>query len=240
MSDEILNPDIYLNYLQPASAGEYEAARNVYLATLGALLWDVLSSLPEDWRLIRTSKPTPVLFAYFSARICAVVVALLSVLVKTGPITHCGVLALNVRVFWVVATTSSSYLILKRVHAVFHQERIVCRIFTFFWLAAFGASLVVLLDPLKDYTEIANTKHCTVRQMKNTHVPRDFKAKELEGFFRGDALPRLSRAVLHGVDRRYYLITTAFNVARPFLGLLPTWPSGVKNDGFDGSLNGTH
>ncbi|KAF9241318.1 hypothetical protein BU15DRAFT_73444 [Melanogaster broomeanus] len=261
MSDEILNPDIYLNYLQPVDANAYEVARNVYLVTLGALLWDILSSLPEDWQLIRTSKPTPVLFAYFSARICALVVALLSVFVKTGPVTNCGVIVLNVRVFWVVTTTASSYLFLKRVHAVFHQERIVCRIFTILWLAAFGATLVGLPTSLDAYSELANTKHCIARGLHSyesaafialvifdglvflaitykilvfhgTSEPRSWKA-----VFCGDALPRLSLAVLQG-GQRYYMyifsltdyystpnfhdrITTAFNVTRPFLAFLP-------------------
>jgi len=244
MSDEVLNPNIYLNYLPPGAADKYEVSRNVYLAILGALLWDMLSSLPEDWRLIQTSKPLPVLFAYFSARICALVAALLSVLVKTGPITNCGVLSLNERVFWVLATASSSYLFLKRVHAVFLQDRIVCHIFTLLWLATFGASLVVLPGPLNDYSELANTKHCVAHEMKSyvstafvvpvifdalvflaitykihmihgTSKPRSWKALVC-----GDALPRLSRAVLQG-GQQYYLITTAFNLARPFLAFFP-------------------
>ncbi|KAF9229919.1 hypothetical protein BU15DRAFT_69640, partial [Melanogaster broomeanus] len=82
MSAEILNPNVYLNYLQFDVASDYEWSRNVDLATLGALIWDILSSLPEDWRIARTSKPTPVLFAYFSARILALVVVVLSVLAK--------------------------------------------------------------------------------------------------------------------------------------------------------------
>jgi hypothetical protein len=245
MPDEILNPNIYLNYIEPTEAGKYEVARNVYLVTLGALLWDMLSSLNEDWQLIRTSKPSPVLFAYFSTRLCALVTALLSVLVKTGPITNCGVLAFNVRVFWVVATASSSYLILKRVHAVFFQDRIVCHIFTFLWLATFGVSLVVLPGPLKDYYELANTKHCAVREMESYVsaayvVPMIFdgivflaitykihvfhgtsKPRSWKTFVCNDALPRLSRAVLQG-GQRYYLITTAFSVTRPFFDSLPT------------------
>lgn len=31
----ILNPIVYLNYLQPIVANEYETARNVFLVTLG-------------------------------------------------------------------------------------------------------------------------------------------------------------------------------------------------------------
>ncbi|KAF9242892.1 hypothetical protein BU15DRAFT_72541 [Melanogaster broomeanus] len=161
MSDEILNPIVYLNYLQPSVANEYEVSRNVCLATLGALGWDVLSSIPEDWQIARTSKPTPVLFAYFSARTCALVVVLLSVLLRvTGPITQCGVFALTLCVFWVIASAASSYLFLKRVHAVFLKGRIVCHFFSFLWFAGCGTSFLTLIGPLNDYYEIADTKHC--------------------------------------------------------------------------------
>lgn len=68
-SPPILNPDVYLNYLLPSVASEYELNRNVNLATLGALIWDILSSIPSDCRLIRIGKAPVVSFAYFIARL---------------------------------------------------------------------------------------------------------------------------------------------------------------------------
>ncbi|KAF9241309.1 hypothetical protein BU15DRAFT_60936 [Melanogaster broomeanus] len=242
MSAEILNPNVYLNYLQSDVASDYEWSRNVDLATLGvwtlfsprkdklidlvqALIWDILSSLPEDWRIARTSKPTPCCSPTF---LQALVVVVLSVLEKTGPITDCGVLMLTLYIFWVVTTAASSYLFLKRVHAVFLLDRIVCHLFTFLWLAAFGASLVVLPGALLDYYEIANTKHCINHRIKDyvavaflgpvifdalvflaitykilmshrASTPRTWKT-----FWCGEALPRFSRAVLHG-GQQYYM-----------------------------------
>jgi hypothetical protein len=43
---EILNPNVYLNYLQPTIAREYEAARNVYLVTFG--VWILLCPRQDD------------------------------------------------------------------------------------------------------------------------------------------------------------------------------------------------
>ncbi|KAI6099951.1 hypothetical protein EDD16DRAFT_1657281 [Pisolithus croceorrhizus] len=51
-SPPILNPNVYLNYLLPSIASEYELDRNVNLATAKALIWDILSSIPNDYRLI--------------------------------------------------------------------------------------------------------------------------------------------------------------------------------------------
>ncbi|KAF9231812.1 hypothetical protein BU15DRAFT_81963 [Melanogaster broomeanus] len=261
MSDQIFNPIVYLNYLDPAVANEYEVSRNIRLATLGALTWDILSTLPEDWQIARTSKPTPVLFAYFSARICAFVEVLLAVLMMTGPITQCGILVMVLCVFWVIAYAAGSYLFLKRVHAVFLQDRIVRHFFSFLWCAGFGASFVSLIDPLHDYYEIADTKHCISRGVPDyasaafivpglfdalvflavtykilvsyrVSTPRTWKA-----FLRGEALPRLSRAILQG-GQQYYMyrslyqiitqclipnrITAGVNVTRAVVTLLPS------------------
>ncbi|KIJ68387.1 hypothetical protein HYDPIDRAFT_24674 [Hydnomerulius pinastri MD-312] len=244
-SPKILNPDIYLNYLEPSIASQYEVSRNVYLVTLGALLWDILSSIPEDWRLIRTSKPAPVLFAYLSARACALAVVLLAVLEKTGPINKCGVLALILCVFWVIASAASSYLFLKRVHVVFIDNKIIRRLFTFLWLVGVGTSCLALPGPIMNYYEISDTAHCinhkikqyvsaafiipvlfdalvflaiTYRIISSHHIkkPRSWKA-----FCRGEALPRLSRAVLQG-GQQYYLVTTGVNITRCILILVPS------------------
>lgn len=67
-SPPILNPDVYLNYLIPSIASQYELNRNMTLATLGALIWDILSSIPSDYRLMQMGRASVVLFAYFVAR----------------------------------------------------------------------------------------------------------------------------------------------------------------------------
>ncbi|KAF9242895.1 hypothetical protein BU15DRAFT_28397, partial [Melanogaster broomeanus] len=242
------NPVVYLNYLKPAVANEYEVSRNVWLVTLGALIWDILSTLPEDWQVARTSKPTPVLFAYFSAIKFFVPV---TIVVPTfpfplaGPITQCGVLVLSFTVFWVIASAASSYLFLKRVHAVFLEDRIVCHFFTFIWFAGFGTSFLSLISPLHDYHEIADTKHCIgsgvahyvsaafivsglfdalvflavtykILVSYRASTPRTWRA-----FWYGEALPRLSRAILQG-GQQYYMITAGVNVTRAVVTLLPS------------------
>ncbi|KAI6114680.1 hypothetical protein EV401DRAFT_1889897 [Pisolithus croceorrhizus] len=110
-SPPILNPDVYLNYLLPSVASEYELNRNMNLATLGALIWDILSSIPSDYRLIRAGKPSVVSFAYIMTRPASVVMVLLAVLLLTA-----------------------SYLFLKRVHAVYFANEVVQHTFSFLWL----------------------------------------------------------------------------------------------------------
>ncbi|KAH0838344.1 hypothetical protein J3R83DRAFT_6623 [Lanmaoa asiatica] len=94
-------------------------------------------------------------------------------------------------IFWIFASGPSSYLFLKRVHAVFLEERFVRHVFTILWIAAVGASVVVLPVPLHDYYQIANTKHCinvkiksyvSVAFLQNSQVPSHYKANKLEDF----------------------------------------------------------
>lgn len=70
-------------------------------------------------------------------------------------------------IFWVFASGSSSYLFLKRVHAVFFPDRLVRHAFTVLWVAGVGVSMLVLPGPLHDYYEIADTKHCTNVKIKS-------------------------------------------------------------------------
>ncbi|KAF8445992.1 hypothetical protein L210DRAFT_3642297 [Boletus edulis BED1] len=236
-SQPILNPNVYLNYLQPTDASEYEIARDIFLVTFGALLWDILTSLPDDLTIIRSTTPSPVLLAYFSSRTCALAVVFMSALAKTGPVPKCGVLELILFIFWVVASASSSYLFLKRVHAVFPQERHVRHAFTVLWIVGVGASVVVVLPgPLHIYYEIANTKHCMNAQVKSyvsaafigpvlfdslVYFAISFKILKFHQttkptgwkvFCRAkQSLPHLSRAVLRG-GQQYYSITNSFNI----------------------------
>jgi len=82
------NPFVYLNYLEPETASQYEITRDVYLVTLGvsrvcfrdacecrewmsgyqALIWDILSTVEQDWQLLRISKPSLVFIAYHLSR----------------------------------------------------------------------------------------------------------------------------------------------------------------------------
>lgn len=131
-------------------------------------------------------------------------------------------------IFWVFASGSSSYLFLKRVHAVFFQERFVRLTFTALWVAGIGASTLVLPGPLHDYYQIANTKHCINTRIKSYVsaafiVPVLFDALvffaisyKILMFHRttkplnwktlccADALPHLSRAILQG-GQQYYM-----------------------------------
>ncbi|KAL4081286.1 hypothetical protein V8B97DRAFT_1921606 [Scleroderma yunnanense] len=236
-STSILNPVVYLNYLTPSVANDYEITRDVALVTFGALAWDILSSIPEDYRLIRTGKASVVLFAYFLARPTALIMVLLDILQKTGPITHCTPVAMVWMGFQVISSATATYLFLKRVHAVYYGSAVVRHIFSFIWLVGVGTSFAVFAESSNDYSEIADTKHCVRYQSKNIFwiafmVPiifdalvyfaisykiltshRGGKKCSWRDLFREQPVPHFSQAVLRG-GQQYYAITNGFNVSR--------------------------
>ena len=77
-----------------------------------------------------------------------------------GPINNCTVIAIVLMALQAVSTAASSYLFLKRVHAVYYGNNIVRHFFSFMWLVGVGTSCAVFSGTLRDYSEIADTKHC--------------------------------------------------------------------------------
>ena len=77
-----------------------------------------------------------------------------------GPINDCTVIAIVLVALQAISTAASSYLFLKRVHAVYYENNMVKYFFSFLWLVGVGTSCAVFSETLHDYTEIADTKHC--------------------------------------------------------------------------------
>ena len=148
--------------------------------------------------------------------------------VVAGPINNCTVIAIVLMALQTVSTAASSYLFLKRVHAVYHGNNIVRHLFSFMWLVGVGTSCAVFSGTLHDYSEIADTKHClryqNQAQLTITYtmpVVFDFlvyfaisyKISTAHGFpkkwgwrdiWRGEAFPHFSQAILSG-GQQYYL-----------------------------------
>ena len=137
------------------------------------------------------------------------------------------VVAMVLVAFQVLSSAASSYLFLKRAHAVYFQHKIVKHTFSFLWLVGVGTSCAVFSGPLHNYLEIADTEHCiriqdvgalsiafmdpilfdtfiyiaVMYKILTTHQMRVVGWKALCCW---TALPHFSRAVLQG-GQQYYL-----------------------------------
>ncbi|KAI6040721.1 hypothetical protein EDC04DRAFT_1411564 [Pisolithus marmoratus] len=241
----IINPNVYLNYLSPDEASNYELNRNVTLVSLGALIWDILSSIPDDYRLVRTGRPSVVLFAYFLARPSVLAVVILAILLKTGPVSNCTLVALLLVAFRTVSSAAASFLFLKRIHAIYYGSKIIQYVFSFLWVVGVGTSCALFSSTLRDYSEIANTKHCVrvegwsalsiafigpvlfdtlvyfaiMYKILSTH--RKGQKNHWRTLCCGNGLPHLSRAVFQG-GQQYYLITTGTNMTQFVFSAIPS------------------
>ncbi|KIK23811.1 hypothetical protein PISMIDRAFT_429794 [Pisolithus microcarpus 441] len=228
-SSSIINPSVYLNYLSTEEATIYEVGRNINLATLGALIWDILSSLPDERKLIQGGRGSTVLIAYFLARPSALAMVILSVLEQTGPVSNCKLIAVISAAFQGISTATASYLFLRRVHAVYFGSKGVQYVFNFMWFVVVCASCSLFYDAIHGYQEIADTKHC-IRQQDSVALPIAFgvplwfdafvyyailhkilsvhkqgQKKGWRSFFCAPkGLPHFSRAVFEG-GQQYYL-----------------------------------
>ncbi|KAF9449862.1 hypothetical protein P691DRAFT_811549 [Macrolepiota fuliginosa MF-IS2] len=221
MSTGILNPDNYLSHLSPADAFQFEVVRNLYLAVLGV------------------------------SRLFALCYVLLSVLGKSLPFDNCNSVFLSIGCCCVVSIISSSFLFLRRVQAVYANNRWVRRFFFTLWLVVGGMVTSVPIGVRAAH--IPGTKYCIDSEPKQYvfagtlfHVVFDtlvFLAISLKvgrshsiqdarvswsTLVSGKALPRLSRAILQG-GQQYYLITSGVYIILVILLGLPSIPPPYRN-----------
>ncbi|KDR74015.1 hypothetical protein GALMADRAFT_157818 [Galerina marginata CBS 339.88] len=241
----ILNPNIYLNYLPPRTAKQFEVARDLYLATLGALLWDMLVSLPEDLMLFKSGFRLTLL-AYLLSRFSALGYVLLSVIAKTHTVSHCTALELGVTICWVMATAASSFLFFQRVKAVYSGQKIVHYVFFALLLTNIGMSTLV---PIGSHVgPLANTGYCVNTGLKHYTAGSAFSRLVFDSFvflaisfrvatMRGvsgeslswktllsrNASSRLVRAILRG-GQQYYLMSVCSNILVSVLIVTPSVP----------------
>ncbi|KAI6016523.1 hypothetical protein EDC04DRAFT_527864 [Pisolithus marmoratus] len=239
----IVNPNVYLNYLSSDEAWCLRVADSMNVGK--ALIWDILSSIPNDYKVIQTGRPSIVLFAYFSARPSVLVMLILAVLQMTGPVSTCTLNAMILVAFEVISSSAASFLFLKRIHAVYYGSKIIQYVFSFLWVVGIGTSCAVFSSTLHDYREIANTKHCVRYQgwsalsisfmdpvlfdtlvyfaimYKILSAHRKGQKGSWRALFCGNGLPHLSRAVFQG-GQQYYLITTGVNVTRLVFSAIPS------------------
>ncbi|KAH7888390.1 hypothetical protein F5I97DRAFT_1803192 [Phlebopus sp. FC_14] len=247
----ILNPGVYLNYLSPQTAAEYEVFRNVHIATLGAYIWDMLSSSSQEFKMMRTtgSRVTVNFVAYWIARY--VLFLLVDPLFtiqheEPGPMTHCQGHILGVDTTYILAGAASSFMFLRRVQAVFFKNRVVRWCFAVLWIANVIIGCIMPMGTTA--SEIANTKHCivtgepsyiaagcisslvydslvflAVSYKVNTSYSLDRNPLNWKTFFSRPRSPRLSKSIMQG-GQQYYLASVFANIIASLLLLIQTVP----------------
>ncbi|KAF7334197.1 hypothetical protein MSAN_02381000 [Mycena sanguinolenta] len=143
--DELPNPSTPLAFLPPAGADQFEQARYLYAATLGAYVWDIGLNLRNDYVLLfkhRIRFPTIV---YFLSRAFTSAYILAAFIFQVAPVENCDTLLLGLSISSVLTQTATATLFFLRVTAVWHPSKIAYAVFFILLLAVPAGGITVPL-----------------------------------------------------------------------------------------------
>ncbi|KAH7910122.1 hypothetical protein BJ138DRAFT_1009500 [Hygrophoropsis aurantiaca] len=242
------NPYTPLAWLEPSLAAQFEASCYLYVAVLGAFIWDWLIALPEEYRMIRTSKLRLPIIMYYVSRFGALAWIMTNLVSQVGSVPDCEKLQNAIGASYVFASPSTSALFFFRVRAVFDRSKIVIACFAIMWLGVLGSSFLVPFAIQAQH--IGNTQRCINSSVKNwagtpiitntiyatlvflaislklmsmTMIDSPTGSDRVKSFIRGDGLPRFSR-LLFKSGQQYYFATFGTNILALLMILLPTTP----------------
>ncbi|KAJ3513407.1 hypothetical protein NLJ89_g2970 [Agrocybe chaxingu] len=243
------NSSTPMAFLPEQLAVQVTISTYILVGTLGALVWNLLSNIHSDFHLlVRYPIKLPTI-VYFFSRLAALGYAVLSTTFETAPISSpCFDFNKGVDWMFVLAMSSTSFLFLIRVLAIFHRHKYIRAFFILMWLGVVAAVLTATQGVIGG--SIGPTQHCMVSEarpyvgaavvvpfvndtfvflaiswklMSNTGVEDLTLKSELRVFFRGDYLPALSRGLLKD-GQVYYLTTVSTNLVTVVVFFIPFIP----------------
>ncbi|KAF8961162.1 hypothetical protein BDZ97DRAFT_1829829 [Flammula alnicola] len=228
-------PDANTTELPPQLRFALTILTHVVVGTLGAIVWDIVSHVGEDYQLVSEFPigiPTAV---YFISRIATLAFFILISIFSTSNTDACHVRVLSASAWvFVVAMPATTLLFFFRVRAVYMNNTYVTVFFFFVWLAIVAGCFVVASQTDITHSNRSNTRcmldgtvglvsfitavtivpmvndvliFCAVtwKLMQNTHVKITLK-KSMKIILFGHYLPAFSRTLLR--DGQAYFLST--------------------------------
>ncbi|EED79147.1 predicted protein, partial [Postia placenta Mad-698-R] len=245
------NPFTPLAYVPPDLAQEIEIARYILAGATGAFVWDILSNVKDEYKVIfktQFSLPTGV---YILSRVASFVFVFVSTLWKTSPVDHCNAFEKFVTSCLLVSTSTTSLLFFLRIRAIFRNNKPVVIAFFILWLGVLGGSMTVPFALVGE--NLGPTKYCadavakpfagsiiivpmihdtivflaiSTRLIMNSRRETTLQG-QLRMFFSGRYLPTIS-AVLLKDGQLYYVITVLSNTIVVIFFFLQYLPVGYR------------
>ncbi|KZV88779.1 hypothetical protein EXIGLDRAFT_797636 [Exidia glandulosa HHB12029] len=233
----VVNPTTPLAFLPQSIADQYEASRYIYIGAVAAWIWDVLSSLPQDYEIYFKSRWTIPTVTYLLSRLGTFGFIFSSTMFQVAQVADCQALMIGLGWCYVLAVPSTSLLFLFRVRAVFYNERWITVVFFFLWLSTLASAFTVPFAI--GGAHIATTKYCIDTAIKSyaSAAPITNTAYSSLVFIAisvrivanshgqsSRARSSVSRALLQG-GQLYYLATVGLNIITITLLLTPSVPA---------------
>ncbi|KAF8207921.1 hypothetical protein K438DRAFT_1904628 [Mycena galopus ATCC 62051] len=236
---DLPNPFTPLAFLPPDNAHQVQVEEYVLVGTAGAFVWEILSSLYSDYRLVakcRVGLPT---YTYLFARLWSFLFVFSSAFFQTYPFKNCVLGQHLVGVTIAVAVPANAFLFFLRARAIYDQNPFFVAFLAISWVGVAVSSAMVpaginggnigptnycravSTKPFISAVTIAPLFNDTIifvaiswRLYRNSHVDRSFR-----NFVTGESLPRFSKALLQD-GQLYYLVPISITVACNLLAMI--------------------
>ncbi|KZP07639.1 hypothetical protein FIBSPDRAFT_875303 [Athelia psychrophila] len=229
-SSAVLLPNPYtpMAYLSPLEGQVHQVSAYVYFAAIGALAWDWLMSMPDEYRMLSTGRMTISKAVYICARVFTFAFCLCSVVFQVAPVTNCEALMHATTTLTVLSLNANNLLFFVRVRAVYGNSRRVSAFFGFLYMIVLSVSMYIPFS--LSATNIGPTQLCTEINVKpwasssmfcnaaydtlvflaisyrisSQSVGGDGWRSRFRSFFYGDGAPRIVKDLLHNGQLCYF------------------------------------
>ncbi|KAJ7782484.1 hypothetical protein DFH07DRAFT_790807 [Mycena maculata] len=240
----ILTPDTPLAFLPRDVGLQYEGAGYLSLAVLSAFIWDILSTIPDDVKMLRISKFGLPIITYVFSRVITLAYLAMSTIYQVAPLGNCRHVQIASGTLYGVSVTATAALFILRIVAVFHGNRVVINFFLFTWFLTLGSSIIVPfyigtknigptlrcintdVGPVAGVGTIVNTlANLLVFIALSWRLALNGTTPGLTGrsqsLIHGTGLPIMSKVLLQS-GQLFYLTTVSFNILTLVMGIAPS------------------
>ncbi|KZP31789.1 hypothetical protein FIBSPDRAFT_1037342 [Athelia psychrophila] len=242
------NPYTPMAFLEPYDAEGHMLSAYVYSATTGALVWDWLMSIPDEYKMLSRGGISRSKVVYVCSRVFSLAFCLCSTIFQSAPVSNCQSLLSAIAVLTILALNTNTFLFFIRVRAVYGNSRRVTTFFSFCYVVVFGTSLYVpfALHARSISSESYRTDYCEEWRVNpwiaaamlsnvinNTLVffaisyriastSSEGWRSMLRSFFLGDGVPRVAKQLLHN-GQLCYFATIALSITQIIMALTSTF-----------------
>ncbi|KZP33061.1 hypothetical protein FIBSPDRAFT_371698 [Athelia psychrophila] len=228
VSAEMPNPYTAMAFLAPSVAQVHEVSAYIYISTVGALTWDWLMSMPDEYKVLLAGGISLPNIVYICARVFTLAFCLSQAIFQVAPVGNCQTFALAIAGLIVLSLNANTLLFFFRVRAVYGNSLRITIFFGFWSLVVFSSSILALfafeaqhIGPTKYCTEphikpwiaaimISNVVNDTLVFLAISHRIASQSVGEagwrsaLGRFFRGDGAPRVVKDLLYNGQLCYF------------------------------------
>lgn len=158
LSPLILNPLTPMAFLPPEFGFQLTLVKYVFVGTLGAVIFDTLTCIGVDYRLLRDFKVTLPTVVYFFSRAVTLTYFIFGAIVNTAPVGNCSQIFTVTVWLFAVAIPSTTLLFFFRVRAVYLDNKYVVGAFALMWLGVLGGCITATQND--EATRIGPTDYC--------------------------------------------------------------------------------